>query len=233
MRKQRSVMAALACAGALVATSSAWADVVVFQNSPNNGWFTPFNSGNAGTVLYGDGGWLGTNEPTYTLTRIELGLVSQNGTVDGSTDIKFTLNEGDPSGLIFGSAAELYSTTITDVALTAGSAPNYFTLTIPLPNVATLGGFNNIGWSIGLENYSFDGDFGFQASTASAQSVGFYTNNASYYNGSNWSLFAFSGDPETGVANFVATIYATPEPGTIGLAALGLGLAALRRRRNR
>ncbi len=231
MNSRHGWIAALACAGLFVNIPLAGADVVVFQNTPNNGWFTPFNSGNAATVLYGDGGWLGTLEPSYTLTRIELGLVSQNGSADGVTDIKFTLNDGDPSGLVFGSGGALYSTTIEDVALTAGGAPNYFTLSIPLPNVATLGGFNNIGWSIGLENYSFDGDFGFQVSTASGQSTGFYTSNASFFDGNNWSLFAFSGDSEFGVANYVATIYATPEPATVGLVLLGAGLALGRRRR--
>jgi hypothetical protein len=150
----------LACVLMLGVASAAQANIV-FENTPNNGWFTPFNASNAANVKYGDSGWIGTAQPSYTLTQIDLGVVSQNGTFEGTTDIKFTLNDGDPSGLVFGTAAELYSTTITGVALPSGAGPNFFTLTIPLPNIATLGGFNNVGWSIGLENYNFDGEFGF------------------------------------------------------------------------
>ncbi|MCB9849818.1 MAG: PEP-CTERM sorting domain-containing protein [Phycisphaerales bacterium] len=226
MHVRRFCTRVLVCALVSGVASAAHADIVVFQNTPNNGWFVPFNSGNADTVLYGDSGWLGNTGGTFTLTRIEFGFASQNGLLDGTTDIKFTLNDGSPSGLVFGSGAELYSDTITDVDLTAGASPTYFTVGFDLPNIETLGGFNNVGWSIGLENYSFDGDFGFQSSTASGQSVGFYTNNASFYNGSSWSLFAFSGDSETGVANFVTTIYAVPEPATGGLLAIGLMLVA-------
>ena len=204
---------------------------VVFQNTPDNGWFVPLSSANAGDVLYGDSGWLGTDEPSYTLTRIELGLVSQNGLSDGTTDIEFTLNDGDPSGLVFGPGTELWSTTITNVPLIASANPNYFTLSIDLPNIVTSGGFNNIGWSIGVNNFNFDGGFGFQCSTASGQSVGFYTNNASFYNGSNWSLFSFGPDSNTGVANFVATIHAVPEPATAGILALGAMLTLVRARR--
>lgn len=222
---------ARALAGVLAAAAMtvASADTVVFQNTPDNGWFAPFNSGNASTVLYGDSGWLGSEATSYTLTRIELGLVSQNGSANGTTDIHFTLNDGDPSGLVFGSGAELWSTTLSDVELPGGTGPVYFTLGIDLPNITTLGGFNDVGWSIGLDNYSFDGDLGFQCSTASGQTTGFYTNNASYYDGSSWSLFSFGGDPETGVANYVATIY-VPEPATAGLLMAGLLLGSLRRR---
>ena len=220
-------------AALVAAMTPAASATVVFQNTPDNGWFLPFNSGNADTVLYGDSGWFGTDEPSYTMTRIELGLATQGGVLGGSTDIEFTLNDGDPSGMIFGPGTELWSTTITDVPLIASPSPFYFTLTIDIPNIATTGGFNNVGWSIGLSNFSFDGDFGFQCSTASGQTVGFYTNNASYYDGSNWSLYSFGGDPNTGVANYVATIYAVPEPATAGLLALGAMLTlSARRRRN-
>ncbi|MGE3182810.1 MAG: hypothetical protein AB7N71_14360 [Phycisphaerae bacterium] len=202
---------------------------VVFQNTNNNGWFTPFNSSNATTVRYGDSGWLGTTQPDFTLTRIVLGLVTENGTEPGIVDLSFTFHDGDPSGLVFGSGAELYATTITDLVIPGGGAgPQFFELEIALPNIVTTGGFNNIGWSIGLGNFDFDGDFGVQVSSASGQLAGFYTNNASFYNGNSWSLFSFGSDPNTGVANFVATVY-TPEPITGALLAL-LGVCAWRRR---
>jgi hypothetical protein len=93
----------------------------------------------------------------------------------------------------------------------------------------TTGGYNNVGWSIQLQNYAFGGNFGFQVSTASGQTAGFYTNNASFYNGSAWSLFSFGSDSNFGVANFVATIE-VPTPASAGLL-VGAGVFALRRRR--
>jgi hypothetical protein len=91
----------LACVLMLGVASAAQANIV-FENTPNNGWFTPFNASNAANVKYGDSGWIGTAQPSYTLTQIDLGVVSQNGTFEGTTDIKFTLNDGDPSGLVSG-----------------------------------------------------------------------------------------------------------------------------------
>lgn len=227
-----------ALAGAVVALSlgaSAQAGNVVFQSISNNGFFTPFNSSNAGTVKYGDGGWLsGFGSDTYTLTKITLGLASFGSEASGTTDLVFTFNDGDPSGLVFGSGATLYSTTITGVSI-PGATPGfgtYFDVEIPLPNIVTAGGFNNIGWSVGLANYSFGGSLGFQVGSASGQFSGFYTSNASFYNGSSWSLFSFGGDPNTGVANYTATIegFITPTPGAAALLG-GAGLIGLRRRR--
>ncbi|MBC8109078.1 MAG: hypothetical protein H7Z14_21005, partial [Anaerolineae bacterium] len=180
---------------------------------------------------YGDSGWIGSGGGPYALTSITLGLIVDGGTVDGSTDIKFTFNDGDPSGLVFGPGTQLYSTTINNVTLPATEFnPVKIALTIPLPSVLTSGGFNNIGWSIGVQNFNYDGEFGFQCAAASGQLVGFYTNNASFYNGTNWSLFSFGADPNTGVANFVATVE-TPEPGSAMVAAIaGVTLIARRRR---
>ena len=193
----------------LVAAAAARGDVV-FLATNNNGFFAPFNSGNAGTVKYGDGGWLSENgTDTYTLTSITLGLAVSGSTAPGTTDILFTFNDGDPSGLVFGPGTALYTTTIHNVQLPNAAQSGglaYFELTIPLPNVRTTGGFNNIGWSVGLANYQCNGTFGFQCARSTGQAVGFYTNNASFFNGTSWSLFAFSQDPITGVANFVATV---------------------------
>jgi len=203
----RSVIAAGVAMGVPIAGAMAQ---VVFQSNPNNGYFAPFNASNATTVKYGDGGWLSASVPdTYTLTSIKLGLAIQNSTFEGSTDIIFTFNDGDPSGLVFGPGTALYTTTIEHVTLPDASALGglqYFDLTIPLPNIKTMGGFNNIGFSVALANFNTDGELGFQCSKSTGQAVGYYTNNASFYNGSSWSLFAFSQDPTSGVANFVATI---------------------------
>lgn len=188
---------------------------VVFENGSNNGYFTPFNTGNASTVKYGDSGWLGfvgDGTPTFTVRQITLSLAVANSATPGSTDIVFTFNEGDPSGLVFGPGTPFYTTTIPCVQLPAAPSeigPNYFDVTIPLPNITTTGGFNNIGWSVALQNFNYAGDFGFQAGTASSQVTGFYTVNASYYNGTSWSLFSFGQDPNFGVANFVARISST------------------------
>ncbi len=198
-----------AVVAAVLAGQSASADVV-FQAIHNNGIFTPFSSANAGAVKYGDGGWLSAfGTSTYTLTSITLGLVVLNSTTAGSTDIVFTLNDGDPSGLVFGPGTALYSTTIHGVALPDASLSGgtaLFSLTIPLPNVRTVGGYNNIGWSVALTNFQCNGQFGFQCSRSTGQVVGFFTNNASFHNGTSWSLFSFGPDPVTGVANLVAVI---------------------------
>jgi hypothetical protein len=225
----KNIAAALVCA--LVLSASALAEDVVFKNVPDKGFFTPYDSSTPAGTLYGDGGWLSANIPdTFTLTRIELGLATFGGTAGGTTDLTFTFNDGDPSGLVFGSGATLYSTTVKDVTLPVSGDPGlaeYFTVSIDLPSIETFGGFNNIGFSVGVENYSFDGEFGFQVSSPAGQQVGFYTNNASTFDGSNWSLFSF-GSGSAGVANLVATIY-TPEPTSL-LGLIAAGLLVIRRR---
>ena len=204
-----SILVALASTGGLETPASA--QQVVFDAGSDNGFFTPFNSSNAATVRYGDSGWLGPGPgaPGVVLGSITLRLATWGSALPGTTDVEFTLNDGDPSGLVFGTGAVLYATTITGVELPAAAFPPdaaYFELEIPLPNVATLGGFNNVGWSIRCRNFSYQGQFGFQVSTCGAQYVGFYTNNASYFNGSTWSLFSFGQDPCTQVANYSVTI---------------------------
>ncbi len=224
------ITATIVALGLLLAGSSA-SGAIVFSNLSNNGYTIPFSSSSNPSIRYGDGGWLsGLQLDTFTLNRIDLGLAVSGSEEPGTTDITFTFNDGDPSGLVFGSGDVLYSTTLTNVAIPASpiGAPVYFTLSIPLPNVETFGGFNNVGWSVAVSNFNYDGELGFQCSTASGQTQGFYTNNASYYDGSSWSLFSFGPNPNTGVANFVATIYSVPEPATLAL--VGLGAMLLRRR---
>lgn len=202
------------CAIAALAAAGSASAQVVFEAVHDNGFFTPFNSANASTVIYGDGGWIGTgSDAPATLGSITLGLAVYNSTSAGTTDIVFTFNDGDPSGLVFGSGATLYSTTIHGVTLpaTGPAAQQYLTLTIPLPNVQTLGGYNDIGWSVALANYNYAGDFGFQVASCAGQLVGFYTNNASFYDGSAWSLFSF-GQGCFGVGDLVATIELAAAP---------------------
>ena len=106
--------------------------------------------------------------------------------------------------------------------------PAFFSLTIALPGVFTTGGFNNVGWSVGVSNFNSDGNLGFQCSSAFGQTAGYYTNNASFYNGSSWSLFSF-GSGAYGVANFVADI-TVPAPHTFTIGLAGAALLARRRR---
>jgi hypothetical protein len=183
---------------------------VVFETGNDNGYFTPFNSANAGTVKYGDSGWLGSGpgSPGVPLGRMTLRLATFGGEVPGSTDIEFTLNDGDPSGLVFGSGAVLYSTTIAGVELPAafGTDPTYFDVVIPLPRVMTLGNFNNVGWSVKCRNFNYTGSFGFQVGVCTSQAFGFYTNNASFNNGTSWSLFAFGADTCTQIAQYSVVI---------------------------
>jgi hypothetical protein len=224
----------LVAAAFAAAMSASVQGVVVFENYQDNGFFTPFGPSSPPSWKYGDSGWFGTGlSAPEGLQSITLGLAvySEFGTSAGTTDLGFTFNDGDPSGLVFGTSATLYSTTISAVALPAldPGASAFFSLTIPLSGVTTLGGFNNVGWSVQTSNYDYDGNFGFQCASTLAQTLGFYTNNASFYDGTSWGLFSFGSNPTFGVANFVASIE-IPAPAT-GSLSLVAGLIALRRRR--
>ena len=155
------------------------------------------------------------------------------GATPGTADITIGVHDGDPSGLVFGPGSLLYTTTVTAVQLPGDdSGLSYFNLVIDLPNVQTTGGFNNVGLSISLSNYNFGGSVGMQLSTAGGQTAGFYTNNASFNPGSGWSLFAFGGDPNTGIGNYVVNFEGTAVPAPASAAALALaGCFASRRRR--
>jgi hypothetical protein len=183
----------------------------VFLAEANNGFFAPFTPFNTANLIYGDSGWLtGPGEAPVGLGRMTLKLAVYNAPLAGTTDIVFTFNDGDPSGLVFGPGTELFQTTVFSVALPPtepfGSA--FLEVDIELPNVMTKGNFNNIGWSVRLENYAYEGDFGFQVSNCEGQLVGYYTNNASWSQnaGANWGLFAFGQDPCLEVANYAVTI---------------------------
>ena len=200
----------LAALVAALAPASAASAQVVFETGNDNGYFTPFNSANAGTVKYGDSGWLGSGpgSPGVPLGRMTLRLATFGGEVPGSTDIEFTLNDGDPSGLVFGSGAVLYSTPSAGVELPAafGTDPTYFDVVIPLPRVMTLGDYNNVGWSVKCRNFNYTGSFGFQVGICTSQAFGFYTNNASFNNGTSWSLFAFGANTCTQIAQYSVVI---------------------------
>ena len=204
------MVALVVALGAALAPASAASAQVVFETGNDNGYFTPINAVNAGTVKYGDSGWLGSGpgSPGVPLGRMTLRLATFGGAVPGSTDIEFTLNDGDPSGLVFGSGAVLYSTTIVGVELPAaiGSDPTYFDVVIPLPRVTTRGNYNNVGWSVKCRNFNYAGSFGFQVGTCTSQTVGYYTNNASFNNGTSWSLFAFGANTCTQIAQYSVMI---------------------------
>jgi hypothetical protein len=197
----------LAIAAILAAASPAVAETVYWAD-PNNGFFTPFNRGNAATVRYGDSGWLGgPKAPPVPLASITFELAVLNSLQPGTTDLVITFNDGDPSGLVFGSGTALFTTTIREVELpAAGIDPVFFTLTVPLEGVSTLGNFNDVGWSIRCENFDYDGQFGFRVSNCKGQFAGFFTNNASFFNGSSWSLFSFGPDPCLQIASLAVRI---------------------------
>jgi len=229
-----SIAAALMTAGMAFAGNSTPA---IFGCTSDNGFFVPFSSSSSSALRYGDSGWIsdfGTDQ--YAINRIRLGFAIFGSTSVGTTNINFTLNDGDPSGLVYGSGAALWSTTVTGVELANTGAGNvqYFELSIDIPDIQTLGGYNTIGWSIGVDQFASDGLFGFQCSSTLAQYAGFYTSNASFTNdGQNWGLFSFGGDPTFGVANFTASIYGevVPAPGVLALLGAA-GLAGARRRRS-
>jgi hypothetical protein len=202
----------LAALAAALLAAAAHAQNVVFATAGDGGFFTPFNAGNAATVKYGDSGWLGgPDSPPVALGSITMQLATfSNGTpaAAGLTDLEITINNGDPSGLVFGPGNVLYSTVLTGVELPAtdGTSATFFSIDIPLPGVLTAGGFNNVGWSVKCRNFAFAGSFGFQVGTCTGQTVGFFTNNASFFNGAGWSLFAFGPDTCTQIAQYAVTI---------------------------
>ena len=218
----------------MVCAAPAWA-TIVYDTGASTGTFTPFNSSTPAGTLFGDSGYFGGGgDAPVGIASLTLGLAVYGdgaAAAEGTTDIVFTFNDGDPSGLIFGPGTTLYSTTIEDVVLpaTGNGQETLFSLTIPMPGPMTSGGFNNFGFSIGIENYSYNGNFGFQ-NRGGFNSLGFYTNNASEFTpGSGWSLFAFGPNNPADIANFVMTVD-VPEPASLALLSLG-GLAVISRRR--
>ncbi len=161
------------------------AEQVVYDTGGPTGFFTPFSRSTLAGTKYGDSGYFGDGSASPVgVTSITLGLATFAGSgasvAAGTTDILFTFNDGDPSGLIFGPGTPWYSETIENVVLPAAdeTSPTYFALTVDLPTVLTSGGFNNFGFSIGVENFAYDGQFGFQ-NHGDFNVLGFYTNNAS------------------------------------------------------
>lgn len=220
-------------------TAAAGASTVVYQNTWDNGIFTPINSSNFANTTLGDSGWAGNgSSPALGLEAITLGLAVANfGQLPvnaGTADLIFTFNDGDPSGFVFGSGAQLYSTTIPGVSLPAlaGGASAGFNLNIPLPGVVLNPGFNNFGWSVRLANFSYGANFGFQNGTLfSGQIVGNSTWVASQNDGFGWFTYSFGpfSSSDVTAASWVATL-TVPAPSTF--AAVGiLGLVASRRRR--
>ena len=68
--------AAIVCAFA----GQAMASTVVFQNTWDNGIFTPVNSSNAGSTTLGDSGWVGTgSSPALAVQDLTLGLAVLEG----------------------------------------------------------------------------------------------------------------------------------------------------------
>ena len=189
----------------------------LYENSPDNGIFTPFNADNAANLTYGDSGWIGFGStPPFALQTITLQMATLNGGADGTADLTFTFNDGDPSGLIFGPGTELLRTTFTALELpgSPGEVRTFF-LTVPLNGLRTSGGYNNFGFSIAFSNVLFDGNIGFFCSTAHGHTTGYYTSNASWRDtsaGGDWGLFAFGPDTDTQIASFTAKIEGYPTP---------------------
>lgn len=229
-------MAVALMAATVAGARAAHADVVYDGFGAPTGLFTPFFTGsNQLTHTFGDSGWvMGPNEPAITgINSVILGLAVYSSSFAaipaGKTDIKFTFNDGDPSGLVFGTGTTLYSTTLKNVELPAidpqVSNSAIFELVVPIDFVSTLGGYNNVGFGISVENFDYQGQFGFQT-TSSALPLGFSTINASEFNGSSWSLYSFNGG-----ANLpFRVVNVIPEP-TAALPFVAVAGLALARRR--
>lgn len=214
----------------LAGVASTASGQVVLDSFWNNGFYTPFNKFTSSAEKYGDSAWLGgPGSPPASLDSIKLGMIVYNGggsTVSaGSTDLKFTLNDGDPSGGVFGSGTTLFSRKFSvDMPELEPGQYSVLPVSIPLNGTNLLGNFNNVGFSVGVENFNYDGSLGFECTSGTI--VGFATVNLSYFNGSSWSQFSFSP-----IGQYVATIYGTaPTPGAVSLLGIA-GLAGLRRRR--
>lgn len=242
MRKTSMKAATIAALVAVCVPVVASADLIPFYRTGSaTGYFTPFTSTTPAGTKFGDSGWFGSGSSApATVGSVVLGLaVATNGTDPipaGTVDIAFTFNNGDPSGFVFGNGATLYSTTITSVALPEISAPAdeafaFFDLVVPIPGgVSTLGGFNNVGFSVGVQNFNYTGSFGFQ-NRGDFNAVGFYTNNASQFTpGSGWSLFAFGGRNPQDIGNFAFTVNPIPEP-SAALVPMAAGALLMGRRR--
>lgn len=227
----------LAVVGAAVTAlaASAAQAVIVYDTGAANGFYTPFNSSTVAGKKFSDMGYLsGGGAAPINIAEVQLGLATFSNTPQpaGTADLVFTFNDGDPSGLQFGPGTQFFSTVIPNVELPAtdGITASYFDIVIPVGNVLTTGNFNNVGWSIGVQNFNFGGSFGFQNKTA-FNNVGFMTANASEYDPAtnSWTAFSFGPAFPGGSANFVATMY-TPEPASL-TAMASLGLLISRRRR--
>lgn len=221
-----------------MSASMALADTEVFRSGNTTSYFLPFDSSTPAGTKFGDGYWTGNggDAPLAGINSITLFLAVLNNTNDaileGSTDLLFTFNNGDPSGLQFGPGNELFATTVAGVTLPLVAAPDTYEVlevTIPLPGLTLAGGFNNWGFSLGVQNFNYAGVFGFQNS-GEFNFLGSLTANASEFNPATnaWSLFAFGPSFPADVANFRAVL-TVPEPATLGLLA-GAGMLMLRRR---
>lgn len=224
----------LLAASAVAAFPTCTHAAVLYDTGAATGFFAPFNASTPAGTKYGDSGWFGGgSDAPAPVGDVQLGLATFSKTPQpaGTVDLVFTFNNGDPSGLVFGNGATIYSTVVTGVTLPATDGVNasYFDVVIPTPGAMTTGGFNNVGWSVGVQNFNFGGSFGFQ-NRGNFNSLGFYTNNASQFNPAtnSWSLFAFGPNAPADIANFVATVY-TPEPAS--LSALAAATLIARRRR--
>jgi hypothetical protein len=232
-KKEMLCRLSIAFAAVALAASAAHAEIV-YNTGSATGFYTPFSASTPAGTKFGDSGWFGNGSGAPTpVGEVQLGLATYSTTPQpaGTVDLVFTFNNGDPSGLVFGNGATLFSTVVTGVELPAtdGTNASYFDVVIPTPGAMTTGGFNNVGWSVGVQNYSFGGSFGFQ-NRGGFNSLGFYTNNASEFNPAtnSWHTFAFGPNDPADIANFVATIY-TPEPASLS-ALVGVSMILRRRR---
>ena len=186
---------------------------VVFGAVANNGYVVPFNPNNWTTVAYGDAGSVSaTPSDPVVLSSVTMKMATFLSSTAGSADLVFTLHDGDPTGLGPGSGAVLHEVTLPGVALPAAPYPtaSFFDLTIPLPDVALLGGANNIGWSVRVSTFAYPGCLGFQLSNCNGQVAGTPTTNACAFDGEAWSHFGL-GSGCNGVANF-AVSFESAEP---------------------
>lgn len=188
-------------------TSGSWAPDGIWQFS----YYTPYEP-------MGDQITLGGTD--RAVTRVDLMLSSTGPTTLSSLNLKLYLNDGYAVNGFYGAPGTLqFSGTLTNVAVNGLTRVSFDVPTIPMQDTFT--------WIASADSMDC-GMATFNPPTTGSSADRFWDYTGPPYT-EGWYKLSLAHDP---VANFGATVYAVPEPGSLTLLAAG-ALAVLRRRRRR